>query len=292
MTNTAEQIVVEPVSAALGARVTGIDLARPLDEACFKVIHQAWLDYQVLVFPDQHFSEADQIRFTEMFGEPGGRNRKIEVVEKNRVSHPGIMLISNIREDGKPIGSLPDGEMMFHSDGAYSQTPFRYTLLYAIEVPSVGGNTLFANMYKAFDMLPADLKQKLFSRRAENRYYAGTVQKDKPSDSLTGVTTHPLFITHEETGRTALYASRLLTTHVVDMPEAESKEILEQLFDHSEQDKFIYEHVWTPGDFVVWDNRCVNHARTDFSAGERRLLRRTTVLGQPQNAATSDVAAA
>ena len=114
------------------------------------------------------------------------------------MAHPGIMLISNIRKDGKPIGSLPDGEMMFHSDGAYAKRPFRYTLLYAIEIPSVGGNTKFANMYKAYDALPEEMKTRLVDARAEQVYYAGSVQKDKPSDSLTGQRLHPLFIAHEE----------------------------------------------------------------------------------------------
>ena len=111
-------------------------------------------------------------------------------------------------------------------------------------------------------------------------YYAGSVLKDKPaSDSLSGTRIHPLFIAHEETGRTALYASRLLTTRIEEMAPKESDAILEQLINAAEKSEVIYEHKWTPGDFVMWDNRCVNHARTDFSEGERRLLRRTTVVG-------------
>jgi taurine dioxygenase len=169
--------------------------------------------------------------------------------------------------------------MMFHSDGAYAKRPFRYTLLHAIEIPSAGGDTLFANMYKAYETLPGDLRRRLAGCHAEHRYYAGTVRKDRPTDSLTGVRTHPLFVAHEETGRTALYVSRLLTTRIPELPPAGSAAVLEALFDHAERPDFVYEHVWTPGDFVVWDNRCTNHARTDFPAGERRLLRRTTVLG-------------
>lgn len=283
-------ITVEPLSDAIGARITGIDLREDMDDAAFQAVHQAWIDYQVLVFPGQELGEEDQIRFTKRFGEPGGRNRKVPTAEGDSVSHPGIMLISNIRKEGKPIGSLPDGEMMFHSDGAYAKRPFRYTLLYALEVPSVGGNTQFANMYKAYDGLPGDLKAKLATCHAEHQYYAGTVDKAKPSDSLTGTRRHPLFIGHEESGRIALFASRLLTTKIVELPQDESDAVLEMLFDHSERPEFVYEHVWTPGDFVMWDNRCVNHARTDFSEGERRLLRRTTVFGVDPVAATSQAA--
>ena len=280
-------INVEPISEALGARITGIDLSEPMDDKAFEAIHHAWLDYQVLVFPDQKLGEMDQVRFTKGFGEPGGRNRKVPTAEGGSVSHPGIMLISNIRKDGKPIGSLPDGEMMFHSDGAYAKRPFRYTLLYAIEIPSVGGNTRFANMYKAYQYMPDALKSKLTGCHAEHQYYAGSVDKDKPTASLTGSRQHPLFIEHEETSRIALYASRLLTTRILELPGDESNVVLEELFDHAEKPEFVYEHIWTPGDFVIWDNRCTNHARTDFSEGERRLLRRTTVLGFDPVAATS-----
>ena len=283
-------IKVEPISDAVGAKITNIDLGKEMTPDVLREVHQAWLDYQVLVFPEQQLDEEDQIRFTENFGEVGGRNRKVPTAEGNSVSHPGIMLISNIRKDGKPIGSLPDGEMMFHSDGAYAKRPFRYTLLYAIEVPSFGGNTKFSNMYKAYDALPEDFKKRLSNCHAEQVYYAGSVQKDKPSESLTGSRIHPLFIKHEETGRTAIYASRLITTRIEELSKQESVEALEQIFEISERDEFVYEHIWTPGDFVVWDNRCLNHARTDFSGGERRLLRRTTIVGNDPAPATLSTA--
>ncbi len=279
----------EPISQAVGAKITGIDLREEMDGAAFRAVHRAWLDHQVLVFPGQELSEDDQVRFTARFGEIGQRQRKVASAEGDRVSHPGTMLISNIREDGKPIGSLPDGEMMFHSDGAFAKRPFRYTLLYALEVPSVGGNTMFANTYKAYDNLPEALKSMLAGCHAEHRYYADNVQ-NKTTRSLSGVRQHPIFIEHEETGRTALYVSRLMTAKIVELPADESDAILQQLFDHAEKPEFIYEHVWTPGDFVIWDNRCLNHARTDFSEGERRLLRRTTVFGIDPIAATARAA--
>ena len=272
-------ITIEPISDAVGAKVTGIDLCEEMSNKTFKIIHRASLKHQVLVFPGQKLEEEHQVRFTGRFGELGGRARNIPTAEGDNVSHPGTMLISNIRKDGKPIGSLPDGEMMFHSDGAYAK-PYRYTLLFALEIPSVGGNTLFANMYKAYEALPDNLKILLKKCHAKHMYYAGSVLKDKPaSDSLSGTRIHPLFIAHEETGRTALYASRLLTTRIEEMAPKESDAILEQLINAAEKSEVIYEHKWPPGDFVMWDNRCVNHARTDFSEGERRLLRRTTVVG-------------
>jgi taurine dioxygenase len=205
------------------------------------------------------------------------------------------MLISNIREDGRPIGSLPDGEMMFHSDGSYDEHPYRYTMLYALEVPSRGGNTLFADMYGAYKTLPDALRRRLSGARARHGYYAGRgVTPEIKATLAIGESTdswvHPLFTVHEETGRPVLFANRLLTECIVGLPAAESDALLEALFDHAERRNGIYEHVWRPGDFVIWDNRCVNHARTDFPAGERRLLRRTTVQGVRPDAVRSPTA--
>ena len=269
---------IEKISDALGARVSGVEIGNLIGDADYKKIQQALLDYQVLVFPNQELNEVAQIKFTRWFGEPGGRLRKTVAPESDRVRYPGTMLISNIREDGKPIGSLPDGELMFHSDGAFAKKPFRYTLLYALEVPKVGGNTMFSNMYKAFEMLPNSLKKKLKGCHAEHLYYANN-GAHLPNRSLSGVRKHPVFIAHEETQRTALYVSRLMTNRILEFSDKESKEILSELLDYSESPELIYEHCWTPGDFVIWDNRCLNHARTDFSPEERRLLRRTTVVG-------------
>lgn len=277
-------MAITPLDAPLGARVTGVDLGTPLDEATYGAIHRAWLDHQVLVFPGQTMTEQDQIRFARHWGELPRRPRYAGRREENRRTHESIMLISNIREDGEPIGSLPDGDMMFHSDGQYDEHPYRYTMLYALEVPSSGGNTLFANLYKAYETLPAELKQRLAGAEAQHGYYAGRHVTPDILAAL-GITrvadswAHPVFTAHEETGRPVLFVSRLLTRGLKGFPEDEGNAILDMLLDHVERPEFIYEHVWTPGDFVIWDNRCVNHARTDFSAGERRLLRRTTVQG-------------
>jgi len=287
-------LAVSPIDAPLGARITGVDLGRSLTESEYDAIHRAWLDYQVLVFPDQKMTEEDQIRFTRHWGEMPVRRRYAGRREADRRSHESIMLISNIREDGKPIGSLPDGEMMFHSDGSYDEDPYRYTMLYAIDVPSQGGNTLFANLYLVWETLPDSLKAELVQVRARHGYYAGrhvtkeikaTLGVGDEPDSFV----HPLVTAHEETGRPVLYASRLLTQCLENAEEGDA--LLDEILDHTEREDFIYAHRWTPGDFVIWDNRCVNHARTDFPSGERRLLRRTTVQGIRPKAAFSKEAA-
>ncbi len=289
------KIRVEPINAPCGARITGVDLGAELDADTYAAVHRAWLNYQVLVFPDTKMTEDDQIRFTKYWGDMPLRKRYAGRREESRRSHESIMLISNIRENGEAIGSLPDGDMMFHSDGQYDEHPYRYTMLYALEVPSTGGNTLFANLYKAFDTLPAELKDLLANVAAHHGYYAGRHVTSEILQAL-GIErvadnwTHPVFTAHEETRRPVLYVSRLLTRGLCGLPEDEGNEILDQLLDHAENADLVYEHVWSPGDFVIWDNRCLNHARTDFSGGERRLLRRTTVQGVRPQAAFSKAA--
>ncbi len=206
------------------------------------------------------------------------------MTKHDQTYQPGVMLVSNIRENGKPIGVLPDGEMFFHSDQCYAERPTMATLLYAVEIPSQGGNTLFANMYAAYDSLPDETKQRLDGLTAMNVYDYATnatvrrpgvpaMQPDAPSYA------HPVVRTHPATRRKALYVNRLMTDHIVGMPRADSDRLLETLFDHQEQRRFVYEHVWRPGDLIMWDNRCTLHARTDFPSTERRLLRRVIVQG-------------
>ncbi|MCH6578458.1 MAG: TauD/TfdA family dioxygenase [Proteobacteria bacterium] len=282
---------IEPLSAALGARITGVDLREPLDGETFRRIHQAALDHLVLVFPGQELGVEDQLRFSGLFGEVGGRNRTTPLPEGDRVP-PTVMLVSNIRVDGKPIGSLPDGEMMFHTDGAYTEKPKKFTLLYAIDVPATGGNTRFANLYKAYETLPDDLKRRLAGCHAEQVFYTGSVQKHEPAGPLSGSWVHPVFIEHPDTGRTSLFVSRLMTTRIMELPEEESVGVLERLNSHAEKPEVIFEHAWTPGDLVMWDDRCTNHARTHFAETERRQLRRTTVTGTALAAARIKEAAA
>ncbi|MGY9020271.1 MAG: TauD/TfdA dioxygenase family protein [Alphaproteobacteria bacterium] len=281
---------VEPLCDAVGARVTGLNLAQPLDAETHAALHKAWMDYQVLVIPDQDFTQEEQINFARTWGPFPKRERYEKRAEKD-TADKSIMLVSNIRENGKLIGSLPDGEMMFHTDGSYDENPYNYTMLFAIELPKTGGHTLFSNMYMAYETLSDDMKRKLANCTAHQGYYSGTVQRGQPVGGFNGEFSHPVFIEHNETGRTALYVSRLITTRINELPQEESDEALEFLFNHSEKSEFIYEHVWTEGDFVMWDNRCLNHARTDFPREERRLLRRNVIQGVRPERGRVDVAA-
>jgi taurine dioxygenase len=278
-------IDVKSLSPALGAEIGGVDLREDLSAATVAEIIAAWHAHLVLLFRGQSLTEDDQIRFAQHFGALQKRTRPPEAInEAGHTKYPQLtMLVSNIRENGKLIGSLPDGEMHFHSDQCYLEKPATGTFLYAIEVPSAGGDTLFLNMYKAYATLPAELKAKIDGRKALNAYlYDSTTRA--VNGSKVDFSDHPHYVqpivrTHPDTGRKALYVNRLMTFTVEGMEEEEGGALLNRLFDHIEQDQFIYAHHWRPGDLVLWDNRCTLHARTDFSDQERRLLRRYVVMG-------------
>ncbi len=193
---------------------------------------------------------------------------------------PGIMLISNIRENGEPIGALPDGEMMFHHDMIHKEIPSKATLLYSVEIPSYGGNTLFASGYAAYETLDPAIRAPLEGKRALQHYNYGSTQRgDDRGVEAFNECIHPVFRTHEDTGRKAVYVNRLMTVKVEGMDSGQSTRLLNAVFDHAENPEFVYSHVWRTGDLILWDNRCSSHARTDFPSTERRLMLRTTVKG-------------
>lgn len=272
-------IDIEPLSPVLGAAVRGIDLSQPIDAGTADRLRETFARYGVLCFPGQRISAHDQARFAALFGpvDAGFRDRSGKGGED--VRNRGVMLVSNIRKNGVPVGSLPDGDMQFHSDGAHRARPYRATTLYAIKIPSRGGETLFANLTAAYDALGDGMKAKLERAEVRNIYdYDATHRNDaKEEDNANSVATHALVKTHPDTGRKALYLNRLMTRYIVGMDRAESDALLADLFDHIEKPEFIYAHSWTPGDLLIWDNRCLNHARNDFPAEETRLLRRYTI---------------
>ncbi|MEN9708586.1 MAG: hypothetical protein RIQ68_994 [Pseudomonadota bacterium] len=272
---------IRPLTKHIGAELRGIDLRQPLDEATRAAIYKAWLDHLVIVFPDQKLEQEDLLRVSSYFGEIGALRRPPKFFPPgfNRLL-PNIMLISNIRENGEPIGALPDGEMMFHHDMIHAPIPHNGTFLYSVEIPTHGGNTLFASGYAAYDTLDPALRDKLEGKTALHLYNYGSTKKgDGHGTEAFGESKHPLFRTHEETKRKAIYVNRLMTTGIEGMSEEESQPLLDAVFDHAEKPEFVYEHVWSVGDLLLWDNRCSSHARTDFPADQRRLMLRTTIEG-------------
>jgi taurine dioxygenase len=266
-----------PLSSALGTELIGLDLSAPMSDDLFDSVRKAWHRHLVILIRDQHLTEDDQVRFAERFG-PISTSTRGHFLSKN----PAIMLISNIREDGKQIGALPDGEMHFHTDQCHQERPAMATMLYSIEVPSVGGNTLFANAYTAYETLPDAIKQKIDGRRALNAYDYDAASTRRGTKLREGIPAywHPIVRTHPGTGRKALFVNRLMTVAIEGLSDDEGEDILNTLFDHQEQRTFVYEHVWRPNDVLLWDNRCTLHARTDFSDKERRLMRRVAIKGE------------
>ena len=280
-------ISVERLSEAAGARISGVDLRGGLEDVVMRDIHRAWLENFVIVIPGQNLSGDDQIAFTEWFG-PRQEVRTVKVVDEGPQN---FMYVANKKVDGMD-GVLPDGEMQFHTDQCYYETPSRATILFAIEIPSEGGNTKFANAYQAYDSLDSATKERLSGLKALNvyDYDANATVKTNESSPDAPRYAHPVVIRHPETGREVLYVNRLMTDHIVGIDRAESDALLEGLFQVLEDPAHSYEHVWTPGDLVMWDNLCTQHARTWFDPSMSRVLRRTTVAGQPPEAAFADAA--
>jgi taurine dioxygenase len=274
-------VTTRPLAPAIGAEILGIDLRRPMDASIAGEIRRIWLENIVVLFRGQELGQADLLRATEIFGPLAELARPKEHRTKGHADLlPGIMLISNVRENGEPIGALPDGDMTFHHDMMHAEVPHKATLLYAVDVPSAGGNTLFASGYRAYETLPDDLRKALAGRRAFVHYNYGSQHKgDGKGIVAFAEASHPVFHTNPETGRKAIYVNRLMTEHVEGLSRAESDRLLARVYDHSEKREFVYEHVWRKGDLLVWDNRCSMHARTDFPSSERRLMWRTTVRG-------------
>lgn len=276
MPNDSLTLTVRPLASALGAEISGVDLSRSLDDATFKAIHDVWLKHQVILFRDQSLSEDQQIAFAERFGELQPVRTTPGLYKKN----PYVLMVTNVVIDGQK-GALPDGEMQFHSDQCYYENPAMATMLFGIEVPPSGGDTLFSSATAVYDSLPATTKARLEGLQALNVYDYGngaTIKSDKIDENAPKFT-HPVVRTHPETGRKGLYVNRLMTHHILGLPQAESDALLEELFLQIEQPQFVYDHKWRVGDLVMWDNRCTLHARTDFDPGTRRMMRRVTVKG-------------
>lgn len=275
------RLEIQPLSPALGALVRGVDASQPIAPEVFAQILDAWYQHGVVCMPGQQLDEMAQVRFGQLFGELATTQGDYQISK----SHPAIMYITNEKQNGEYIGALPDGEMFFHSDMCYVERPSMATMLYAMNIPRTGGNTLFSNQYKVWDALPAATQQRIAGLRAVNSYEPGkgapTAASRRESKPTAGRKSfaQPMVCTHPATGKKALYVNRLMTEYVVGIPREESDVLLDSLFDLQEEPRFIYEHRWTPGDLLMWDNRCMLHARSNFDASELRKMRRITVRG-------------
>jgi taurine dioxygenase len=275
---------INPLSEVLGAEITGIELGQPLPDTDFEAVRSALGDRQVLVFRDQHITPDQHIEFSRRFG-------PLEIHVQHHfhlAGHPEILIVSNVLQEGKPIG-LADAGRYWHSDLSYLREPSLGSLLHAQELPEQEGDTLFATMFGAYDSLPEDLRDRIDGLQAVHDYGARNRKQQAASALRPGLTAeqasrvppvvHPVVRVHPATGRKALFVNEGFTTHIVGLPEEESDALLGRLFKHSTEDRFIYRHHWRPYDLVMWDNRSTLHLATGCPPHLRRTLYRTTVRG-------------
>ena len=275
---------VIPNRAALGAEIAGIDL-RDLDDASFARLLQAWHDRSVLLVRGQTLSDQDLIAFSRRLGnldwapiQETGR-RFVEGL-------PEIYIVSNVKLNGEPIGSLGDGEAVWHTDMSYLDVPPKASMLYALEVPTAGGNTSFCTMYGVYDALPARLKERIAGLKIKHdgTYNSGgylrqgVTPTDDPLTSPGAV--HPLVCTHPATGRRMLYLGRRRNAYLAGLDLEASEALLDELWSYVARPEFAWEHVWRVGDLVLWDNRCTMHRRDAFDPNARRIMHRTQVKGE------------
>jgi taurine dioxygenase len=261
-----------PLGSALGVEIAGVDLSRPLGDDVMARIRDVWHEHALVLFREQSITAEDQKRFTRFFGE-------FQTPHAGAQMGSETLVIGNVTVDGV-AGELPTGDMQFHQDRCYSERPTLASILYGIEIPSAGGNTKWASMYRAYDRLPAALKERIAGLHV--RFVFDYSEYDAAKPNAWENAPHfvqPLVIAHPETGRPALFCNRLMADALVELPRDAGRALIEELCVAVEAPDNVYEHVWRAGDVVMWDNLATAHARTDFDPSERRYMRRTTVKG-------------
>jgi taurine dioxygenase len=277
---------IREMDAALGAEIIDIELAKPLAPNAVEAIAAAWRDRLVVVFRGQRLSDPQLMAFSQNFGQidPPGPNPYGAPFNKE---HPEINIISNVVENGRPIGGLGDGEAVWHADMTYMEVPPKAAVLHALEVPppEAGGNTYFANMFAAYATLPAELKQAAADKVAvhdASRNSAGGLRKGyKPVTDVreTVGAHHPLVRTEPESGRKALFLGRRPNAYVLGLAVAESEALLDALWQHATQPRFAMCHRWRLGDVLMWNNLAVLHRRDPFDPKTRRVMHRSQIRG-------------
>jgi len=279
------QISFKRSGNTIGGSLTGVDLSAPLEDAECAAIHQALLDSIVLCIPAQQLETRDFIAFGRQFGE-------LEPHVLSQYHHPAhaeIIVLSNVVENDKPRG-ISDGGAYWHSDLSYMAVPALATALYALEVPETGGDTLFVDMYRAYETLPDTTKARIDGLTAIHSYawrHNHMINKNKvrakltdPQLQCTPEVVHPVVRTHPETGRKALYVNPGFTMRIVGMEKDDSEALLSELFVHATNPEFQYRHHWSVGDVVIWDNRCSMHSASGgYTPEQHRTLYRLTVTG-------------
>jgi len=271
-----------PLCTGFGLETSDVDVSQPLDDAAFAELEAAFFRGQVLVLRGQALAPAQFVAFARRFGPP-----EPHVIDQfHHPDDPNILILSNVVIDGEPQG-LADAGTYFHTDYSYLAVPARATTLYSIEVPTVGGNTLFANQYAAYDELPATMKARIEPLVAIH-HYGNRDDQDEASRTVASVLTaeqkakmplitHPVVRVHPVTGRKALYAVSGSSFGIVGMPDDEARALLDELAAHATQEKYRYSLAYGIGDVVIWDNASLLHSATLIDPDDARTLWRITI---------------
>jgi taurine dioxygenase len=289
MSSVTTRVEIVTTGKTLGAEIQGVDL-RNINDREFAAIYSAWLDRLVVLLRGQRLSDEDLIAFSRRFGDLDWAPVQ-ETGRRFVEGHPEIYVVSNVIENGAPIGSLGAGEATWHTDMSYLEDPPKASMLYALEVPPAGGNTYFCDMYHAYESLPEGMKRRIsgYKLKHDGTYNSGGYVRqgvaavDDPVNSPGAY--HPLVCTHPETCRRMLYLGRRRNAYIGGLSLAESEALLDELWSYATREEFAWHNVWRPGDLVLWDNRCTMHRRDPFDANSRRIMHRTQIKGETRPAA-------
>jgi taurine dioxygenase len=277
-------VTVKPLNAAVGAEISGVDLAQ-LSDAEFAPIEQAWNRYSALLLRDQKLTDDDLLAFSRRFGELDPPPNQ-EHGRQSPVGYPDIYVVSNVLDEkGAPIGALGAGEAVWHTDMSYLSRPPDASMLYSLEVPPSGGDTWVLGMQAAWATLPEPLKAKVRGRRIKHdgTYNSGGYLRKgvTPTDDPHKApgAWHPAVISHPVTGAPSLYLGRRRNSYAEGLAPAESDALLDALWAHIERPDLRYQHRWRVGDLLVWDNRSTMHRRDPFDSATRRVMHRTQIKG-------------
>lgn len=281
--NHATGLNVIPTGAALGAEITGLDI-RDVDAESFEELRRVWVESEVLLFRDQELTDSDLVRFSSFMGEL--EHAPIQESGRRFVEgYPELYVVSNVIENGVPIGSLGAGEAVWHTDMSYLPDPPIASLLYALEVPEAGGETAFCTMTDAYKALPDSVRTKVQGLRVKHDgtynsggyLRAGVVADDDPRTA--SGTIHPLVCLHPESSKKALYLGRRRNAYLEGFSLEDSAALLDEIWEFATRDEFTWQHEWRQGDVVLWDNRSTMHRRNSFDPDLRRILHRTQIKG-------------
>lgn len=285
-TSARPRLVVRPLSQTLGAEVLGVDMRLPMDAETFRQLHDIWMEHLVLVFPQQAITDLQHVEFTRNFGEPEIFHQ--DIIRSQRVRE--IFRVSNVDESGTlmppdhPTARQVSLAQFWHTDSSYRPTPCTGSLLHGIEVSRSGGETQFTNMYAVYDALPAALKREVEGRKALHDFeFLQTQNALRPLTEAERAAMppvwQPMVRAHPVTGRKSLYISPIYNEQVEGLAPAAARTLIADLAEFSGQPQFVYSHRWETDDVVLWDNRCTMHQVTKFDADERRVMHRTTIVG-------------